>query len=35
VEEFKRLLKRLAEEDREFLRGVLLACGDPAEEPEG
>jgi len=33
VEEFKRLLKRLAEEDREFLRGVLLeAIGDSGAE---
>ncbi|ABO07478.1 hypothetical protein [Pyrobaculum calidifontis] len=33
MEEFKRLLKRLAEEDREFLRGVLLeAIGDSGAE---
>jgi len=33
VEELKRLLKRLAEEDREFLRGVLLeAIGDSGAE---
>ena len=33
MEELKRLLKRLAEEDREFLRGVLLeAIGDSGAE---